>query len=349
MATYAQVTENYAKNTGFYRQYPDSRMFYEGDILYSYGHHFPLAIRLGDEKDRLGRRPPKNKTGWGQDARGLFLKNGDKYSNTTSGHQGHVQHYCHGPTVSFNALLAAGIPAMNYPTSIKRDILVTFTEDTSKLVIREKETGQLYERSDNGAFVKWSRPRQGMFISDIRDLPEGYLREKWTPGHWHLLGGALLNWEGSQWLCGMDDDSYFVSKLAGRHRTIADAYAGLKPKQVRQAEKDGKTIHRQGEWYFIETGMSDRDFADMVGCRVKDLNGCMAHPGAKRRAFEHPLPRSSDSSNPHRVRHMQYGNRVYAKGRVRHPEHPMVLLGQQWHQVYKNTEEISFSFKGNVD
>ena len=41
-------------------------MFIEGNVLYSYGHHFPLAIRLKS---------------------GHHLINGDKYSVTTSQHQ----------------------------------------------------------------------------------------------------------------------------------------------------------------------------------------------------------------------------------------------------------------------
>jgi hypothetical protein len=41
-------------------------IFYEGDILYDFGHHFPMLIRHK----------------WG------YLLNADKYSSTTSKHQG---------------------------------------------------------------------------------------------------------------------------------------------------------------------------------------------------------------------------------------------------------------------
>ena len=42
-----------------------NRIFIEGNVIYSYGHHFPLAVRLKD----------------------CYLLNSDKYSVTTSCHQ----------------------------------------------------------------------------------------------------------------------------------------------------------------------------------------------------------------------------------------------------------------------
>ena len=52
-----------------------SNFFSKGDALYSFGEHFELAIRRAKE-DNL-----QNKKEW-------FLLNGDKYSITTSQHQG---------------------------------------------------------------------------------------------------------------------------------------------------------------------------------------------------------------------------------------------------------------------
>ena len=44
-------------------------MFIEGDTIYSYGKHFPIALRLGNN---------------------IFLVNVDKYSSSTSKHQSYV-------------------------------------------------------------------------------------------------------------------------------------------------------------------------------------------------------------------------------------------------------------------
>src|SRR5439155_18606095 len=71
-----------------------SAMFVDGDGLYSYGHHFPLAIRRTDRR-----------TVW-------YLLNGDRYSVTTSRHQSETfRVFRDSPRVSFRALGAAGIDA----------------------------------------------------------------------------------------------------------------------------------------------------------------------------------------------------------------------------------------------
>lgn len=59
-----------------------------GRIIYSYGSHFPVARFLGEH--------PK----WGR----TFVKNSDKYSNSTSCHQSTVARYCKGPSLSRSAL-----------------------------------------------------------------------------------------------------------------------------------------------------------------------------------------------------------------------------------------------------
>ena len=47
-----------------------SNMFIDGDILYSYGYHFPIAKRLGS---------------------GMYLVNSESYSSSTATHQSYVQ------------------------------------------------------------------------------------------------------------------------------------------------------------------------------------------------------------------------------------------------------------------
>ncbi len=65
-----------------------SNMFIRGDVLYSYGTHFPLTIRL---------------------AGGGYLHNGDRYSVSTAGHQSHARSAISGPVIPFSALASAGI------------------------------------------------------------------------------------------------------------------------------------------------------------------------------------------------------------------------------------------------
>jgi hypothetical protein len=53
-------------------------MFIEDDVVYSYGHHFPIAVR---------RR------------RGEYDFNEDRYSNTTARHKSHIRNALSGNTI----------------------------------------------------------------------------------------------------------------------------------------------------------------------------------------------------------------------------------------------------------
>lgn len=75
-----------------------SRIFSDRDTIYSYGHHFPLAVALRDKKDQVA----------------LFLLNGDRYSVSTTQHQSHIRSAVASSDVPnviipFSALAAAGI------------------------------------------------------------------------------------------------------------------------------------------------------------------------------------------------------------------------------------------------
>ena len=65
-----QVAEAFAQGK---REGTGSNLFIEGNTIYSYGYHFPIAIRI-------------------QGANGIeYLWNSDKYSVTTSKHQRYVK------------------------------------------------------------------------------------------------------------------------------------------------------------------------------------------------------------------------------------------------------------------
>lgn len=65
----AYVNKRVNKRTGDC-SFKGSNMFYEDDVIYSYGYHFPMAIRLYKE-----------------DGSEYYLFNNDSYSNSTSKHQ----------------------------------------------------------------------------------------------------------------------------------------------------------------------------------------------------------------------------------------------------------------------
>jgi hypothetical protein len=127
----------------------------------------------------------------------------------------------------------------------------------------------------------------------------------------------------------------------------------LKPREVRKAEAKGATVSRQGEWFFVGTGVgSDRELARLLNVR-------------RVKPTIESLPRRRDAENCHRCFVIEHGGELWARGTVRHQrelprylngvqmspavnrnaftyrgtrEHAALKLGQQWHRVYRNTE-----------
>ncbi|MFA5276494.1 MAG: hypothetical protein WC417_06360 [Candidatus Omnitrophota bacterium] len=205
------------KNFRYGKNRRGSRVFADGNVLYSYGRHFPLVIR------RDGNSNIKSGSEW-------FLCNGDKYSRSTSKHQSYTfPVFPDFPRVAFSALRAAGINPLSC-------YLVDFEKDIFK-------TSNTWD--DNFINFKSEVPRGAEYHED-RSL-NGELFRK----YYHLIGGCLLKHFGNYYICGMDEGSYFVSQLPRKVTTISGAYKMLKPYKVQQAEKDGLRVIRQGEWFFI--------------------------------------------------------------------------------------------------
>jgi hypothetical protein len=82
----------YSKDRKHYRR--GSRVFFEGDTLYSFGHHFPLAVKT---------------------VFGKYVINADKYSISTNGHQSIVIHTAPEgtPQIPFSALNRANVNPKN--------------------------------------------------------------------------------------------------------------------------------------------------------------------------------------------------------------------------------------------
>jgi hypothetical protein len=86
---------------------PTGNIFFEGDVLYSYGYHFVLAIRLQS---------------------GVYLLNGDTYSHTTGAQQACVRHIVRNEKhfiVPFSALNSAHIIDTHYGAHVE-DLKIEF-------------------------------------------------------------------------------------------------------------------------------------------------------------------------------------------------------------------------------
>lgn len=352
-------------------------VYCDDDTLYSYGRHFPLARIIGKKNGKP-----------------LFIKNGDSVSRTTSRHQGDVQRYITGPTVSLSAIEAAGFRFHR----LEPENIVDFVGDSYIPVIKDKDTGKMYrklpskEYEGTGTYEAirhvnalglrdnedWSEVRhltrdereyRGMRIileklPSLQPFPkpeQGMLSgesplhdPRYVEGYWHTLSGVLLrrpSSDGSRYfLCGLDESSYFVAALPGRPRNIADAYDSLKPPEVLQAEKEGKRVLRQGEWFFVDTDLTDEELCNTYKCSMSLF---------KRRQRLTSLPAREGQNNRH-VTTCPFGmpSTGYATGYVYHRdstygsstgEHRKLELGNTWWRFYRNNEIMSWSMGGTFD
>lgn len=322
-----------------------ARIYCEENSLYSYGDHFLLAHFLGDQR---GER--------------LFLKNGDRASQTTSRQQAEVQEQCFGPTVSFSAFAVTGFDL----GKLTSENVLDFAEDTRVYLMRERETGTFYRlgkwNADTGEYERgevFIPPRQGAFFPD-RSQPE---RNGFASGVWHIVAACLIHVAGRYLLSAVDEGSYFVSELSSPARSVREAFELLKPREVRKANAKDATVKRQGEWFFVPTGIStDRGLAGVLN--LTSLSK------AKIESLRRPKDSEGRSiGNCHRCYVIEHAGELWARGTVRHQretvsnqggryriedavyippqpvahytatrEHAALKLGKEWHRVYRNTE-----------
>lgn len=309
-------------------------IFSDRNVLYSYGKHFPLAVK------REGNDNLLNGNEW-------VLANGDKHSVTTSSHQRLTfEVFCDEPRISFSALRAAGL---DYQT-VK---MVDFWSDCYKSLYNDDAGRKLFSDADWNLF-KEQMPIGATYYEEVR---EGITIRK----TYHRIGAVLLQHPtaGVQYLCGMDERSYFIVQLRDTVSNIQEAFKSLKPQAVKDAEKLHLGILRQGEWFFIprgtRSGNNDEPWKKL-GLRIKDFRHSQA------------LPRKDDRSNRHMpTRLVKYHDclypcfliRYFCYGRVYHRqpdrnkrsgEHRILELRKGViYEAVENTAINSWSAQGRVD
>ena len=309
-------------------------MYINGKTIYSYGSHFPMAIRGAGGVE--------------------VLVNGDsfcgEFCGETSQHQGHllaalkkaeIEH----PTISLSALVDAGVEVAQ-PDSF---VVVDFQPDSWTSGIRrlgagfEREVPEEARTEPSIKYLPWEPPGGGSFI-EAREA-------------WHVLGAAVVRVKGvkrgNYLLCSMDEGCYFVSRLPRRALTVDEAFLVLKPDAIFHAEELGLQIQRQGEWFAVLVAhddgraLSGREMAVFLGL------------GSKKELLEKSavgaLPRISEEQNRHVVRHFTSERRIFATRRMlhKHPtwdrsteQHAALQFRDSWWQMHRNTELMSWSQNG---
>ena len=189
-----------------------SHMFIEGDILFSYGHHFPLLVRMP----------------WG------FLQNADKYSVTTSYHQAACRHHAT-VLIPFSALRSAGYSFYEKRWGNPELLLIDKAEavyEDHTYTNKDGETVTIHERRPESCVISFS----GKYFLCSMDNGRYFISELPAPAETVDAAFALLKPDLVQGVEGNDylrQGEYFFVPVA---QTL---FASLKRTKAR------KGSHRQ--------------------------------------------------------------------------------------------------------
>lgn len=297
-------------------------------LLYSYGHHFVLAVWMGQ----------------------YYLINGDTYSSSTSAHTSLCIKYLRPHIIiPFSALRRIGWDNENI-------VVVDTMPDV--YIARQRWDAKAKE------MVEYQEHRLGSSVFEFNG--KCYLSS--------IDAGAKSGRSG-----------YFLVELPGAVSNVEEAFDALLPVDLQETDN----YVRQGEFFFVpcpevvtrtlqpmddmfEWGLYDyvgqksirEKFATKENAeqRLSDLEDRWAPFDGYSTLFAvHRFPigdacnlaryfSSPGTGNPHNAREIRHlGDIIFARGRVRHPQHKDLNLGNTWHRVYINNAVRSFNSSGNVD
>jgi hypothetical protein len=200
-----------------------SSMFCEGKILYSYGYHFPVTVYVGNG-DPSVLPMPKSPLDIS------FIHNSDKYSCSTSRHQGMASQVCPGPSISRNALKELNIPFEN----LKATNILLWREGFCSFVYRNRTTGAMYEdltyigtvegkesfldpNCKKSSSKEWKPPVFGTYRAAKRTVTVG--NSEYETGWYTVNQVVVIEWKKKYYLC----QGNKITKLAKKPKTIAEA------------------------------------------------------------------------------------------------------------------------------
>ncbi len=170
-------------------------------------------------------------------------------------------------------------------------------------------------------------------------------------GEVHFTGASLFKNGAKTFLFDVDRGELphgifnpFIVELGREAATVVEAYAGLKPDAVADAERAGLTVLRQGEFFFIKRGEASAYSADSEPVRFRDGET----EDNKDRRYT-PAHLSAQGNRDH-VASLFNKESGFVSGFVEHSgrEHKNLML-DGWFQVIPNTAVRAFTITGDVD
>lgn len=294
--------------------------------LYSYGHHFVLAVRLND---------------------GDYLINGDKYSVSTSAHTSLCIRYLKpNVIIPFSAL-----------DRVTRDYHLIKVVDRSP----DKYIPRTRKDPITGELVEYEEHRLGSAVVRFEDK---YYLSSIDSGAKGRGGYFLVELPGAAITVDEAFDMLFPENLDRDTSYIRQGEFFFVPTEMKTNDLSVPETPYTWGWYdYINQHAYDSQFETKEQAmdilrrrtntwgRIWDLSGMMVHK------FEVKDPRNlsryfptAGTGHAHIATEIrQKDGDFYVRGTIRHPEHCMAVLGKIWHRVYVNRAVRSFSAGGNVD
>ncbi len=325
-----------------------ANIYIDGDVMYSYGYHFPLMVRCNAG----------------------YVLNADKYSVSTSQHQ----NLCFSSAdwiVPFSAI--ENILPGCYGSS---EWVIKEALDRIQIIDQAAERwdllGYSYAKRTEvkpinitvGEYEKLSAENKNLCVANQERRPNATLLTINIPAktEWNKeLQKTVITKKGKTqyFLSSMDEGQFFICQLQEPCNTVSEAFEQLKPKECK-GMVEHEDYERQGEWFFV-------DITEYIHFDNKTK-------AAKKRQYDiltsnFVLPRTDKDSNPHEavkggfitdfcfdkippIKDLDAAICVVS-GQVRHPEHKMARLSTlkdiKFFAAFENTAVRSFSASGNVD
>ena len=232
------------------------------------------------------------------------------------------------------------------------------------------------QRGSNDYAVDIQQDRRGEFFElrvpePLRDSLDVHVLQADERDRHLLLFVRLPERKAARFLCGHDEREWFVAAVPGGASSVVQAKEALKPLAVRARQdqlqvptrlrnhRRNAAFRRQGEWLFVPVSAWERDpingkfvlyneplrrgagKAHIVE-RLHRVAGelvyvCPKYPNGVSEARYRQLLQNKPSVARWGWQALRRNPRVYAQGRIRHPDHATIRL-PDWHRVVLNTE-----------
>jgi len=174
----------------------------------------------------------------------------------------------------------------------------------------------------------------------------------------HFAGARLFEVNNKRFLLDVDRvelkhgiiNPFLVELQSATVSTVAEAYESLKPVDVKVAEQQGKTVKRQGEWFFIPVSEFEaKRCQKLADKRIAEVKASGENRFGIERANRGVL--RAGRNRPNNVDTMiEIDGDFFVKGTVSHSgrEHKdMTLKG--FHRAVPNTSQTSWTIEGDID